>query len=975
MKAERSAGTRLMDAGDDGAALAPLAEALNLDRRSPARIAQHRRRFAWVLTLAPHLDRMWFANGPLRWAAFSPDKTRVAAGGEDGQAFVWEVATGKLLPLAMAHTGAVTDAAFSPDGRRLVTCGDDDLARVWDLKACRLLWTLGPLNPPGESDLTRTDGRSGTSRAAWSRDGRRIATAWGSTVTVWDVGAAGGASRSAPAVLRHDENRGKSCTGVAFAPDGKILAVIARNYIGLQISMPGGHVFSRIGSRALGDCYVGRHLAYSRDGRHLLVAGTFGGSSQHAGACILSALPPDTHSDREAPAMLPHRAQGLYAVFSPDESRIATASDDGTARVWEATTGRPLTSPMTHGCPVVHVEFSPDGRRVVTASLDGTARVWEAASGVPVCTLHHAGPLVTAQFGADGSHVLTAGRDGTVRLWTLPPAGPQPALRVKNTWDGISLLSGTRLGIVAAQLRIYDLTTESLLSSHPVKPSWFPELDVIRGRFVLAGDPLSGPGNQRGFQVWDALGGPPLSPVLHAAQAFLSPDADTLLLRDTNNTIRLVDPATGHPLLRPLRSAVVPRYNDLSPPFTPDGRGVLIRDSPWSVRLMDRRTGRTMTPSMRHPDPVGQWAFSPDSRYLFTRTTTGSIQAWNLASGTPASPAVPHSLRFENASSVVRGLDFSPDGRYAASAGEACAWFWRLDGSAVLRPQPFEAPATDRFVFSPDGATFAAMGQKAWLWDARALAPIRLSVDYGIPLQDTVFSPDSRRVLAVLADGTASVWDARTGHPVTAPLSQNGIIRAAFSPDGTMWATGGADGRVRVWDTDTGEALTPPLLMPPPSGDYSNYIHLAFTAGHLLVNPMVLLMARRTSTSGPCRPPRRAWIISWPVPGCCPANALIPTSVPCRSSRPPCVRTGRSSAAAAEAALCRSDFSSHDFPQKRLEHRSGPRRLPVRRSLLFPPSRFFFLPSRSSHRSSRIQRNRHAAVTLGTLYCQLCRQK
>lgn len=73
-----------------------------------------------------------------------------------------------------------------------------------------------------------------------------------------------------------------------------------------------------------------------------------------------------------------HRGPVLSAAFSPAGGRVVTASDDGTARVWDLSGPRPTATVLEgHTGPVVSAAFSPDGRRVVTASADHTARVWE----------------------------------------------------------------------------------------------------------------------------------------------------------------------------------------------------------------------------------------------------------------------------------------------------------------------------------------------------------------------------------------------------------------------------------------------------------------------------------------------------------------------------------------------------------------------------------------------------------------------
>ena len=77
----------------------------------------------------------------------------------------------------------------------------------------------------------------------------------------------------------------------------------------------------------------------------------------------------------------------MSAAFSPDGARVVTASDDKTARVWDAATGKAIAVLSGHDDQVWSAAFSPDGARVVTASDDKTARVWDAATGKAIAVL------------------------------------------------------------------------------------------------------------------------------------------------------------------------------------------------------------------------------------------------------------------------------------------------------------------------------------------------------------------------------------------------------------------------------------------------------------------------------------------------------------------------------------------------------------------------------------------------------------
>src|SRR5262249_20698225 len=118
---------------------------------------------------------------------------------------------------------------------------------------------------------------------------------------------------------------------------------------------------------------------------------------------------------------LEHQDSVASAAFSPDGTRVVTASYDRTARIWDAATGQPVSPPLQHQDPVADAAFSPDGTQIVTSG--GPACVWDAVSGKPLSApfQHRSGCDASPSFSPDGSLVVTIDGDAA-QIWKMPRA-------------------------------------------------------------------------------------------------------------------------------------------------------------------------------------------------------------------------------------------------------------------------------------------------------------------------------------------------------------------------------------------------------------------------------------------------------------------------------------------------------------------------------------------------------------------------
>ena len=165
-------------------------------------------------------------------------------------------------------------------------------------------------------------------------------------------------------------------------------------------------------------------------------------------------------------ASFDHQDEVFQAAFSPDGARVLTASLDKTAKLWDAATGK-LLAAFVHQARVYHAVFSPDGARILTASADNTAKLWDAISGKLIASFDHQDTVRWAAFSPDGARILTASWDKTAKLWDAATpvalarklkesAGDSARTRFSGSMPGSPGPEVESLSIIASGLKFSD---------------------------------------------------------------------------------------------------------------------------------------------------------------------------------------------------------------------------------------------------------------------------------------------------------------------------------------------------------------------------------------------------------------------------------------------------------------------------------------------------------------------------------------
>ncbi|MCK9902780.1 TIR domain-containing protein [Frankia sp. Cpl3] len=379
-------------------------------------------------TLGGHRGSVWPQ-------VFRGDSQRLVTASNDGTARIWETRTGTCRTTVTGHGRRNTMVRFSSDGRLVAVCGNDGLVRVWDPRTGRRLGQLGGISDRVVSALfSPVDHRITASSSAGSAhvwNLQPVAEALGE-LDESSTEPAGGADQSGGlgaddvdasdvgafeiGVYEREVRVGtEHVWAEAYDSDGDVLATANDDdSVQLWYRTTGRHLLT------LAD-HNGRvrSLAFSPD-RRILASGC---DDRLVRLWPVEAKVPSRPEDWKAgpPLILEGHTDRVYAVrFSPDGCHLASASNDGTARIWDVASGTCLHVLGDGTARLWAAAFSPDGSFLATAGDDLLIRLWDPRSGRQIAALAgHTRRIWSIDVSPDGRLLVSCGDDGTARLWDV----------------------------------------------------------------------------------------------------------------------------------------------------------------------------------------------------------------------------------------------------------------------------------------------------------------------------------------------------------------------------------------------------------------------------------------------------------------------------------------------------------------------------------------------------------------------------
>ncbi|WP_199321135.1 AAA family ATPase [Microcoleus sp. FACHB-831] len=479
-----------------------------------------------------------------------------------------------------------------------------------------------------------------------------------------------------------------------------------------------------------------------------------------------------------------HSKDIIRVSFSPDGKALASASLDGTLKLWSID-GKLLKTLKG----AISISFSPDGKTLASASGGKTVKLWNIDGKLLKTLTGHSEGVWNATFSPDGKTIASAGDDKTVKLWSIDGKLLKTLTgHSEGVWNATFSPDGKTIASASFDktVKLWSLDGKLLktLTGHSE--------GVWNATFSPDGKTIASASFDKTVKLW-SLDGKLLKTLTGhsdaATSATFSPDGKILASASYDKTVKLwsldgklLKTLTGH-------SDAVWGIS-----FSPDGKTIASASSDKTVKLWSL-DGKLLKTTTGHSYPVTSASFSPDGKTLASASYDKTVKLWSL-DGKLLKTLTGHS-------DTVWGVSFSPDGKTLASAGDdKTVKLWSIDGK-LLKTLTGHSESVWGVSFSPDGKTVASASRdktvKLWSIDGKLLKTLTGHSDtvWGVS-----FSPDGKTIASASWDKTVKLWSVEGKLLKTLTGHSESVHSVTFSPDGKTLASASYDNTVKLWNVD-----------------------------------------------------------------------------------------------------------------------------------------------------------------------------
>ncbi len=513
----------------------------------------------WDVASASKVGKRIIHEDEVLMARFSPDGSLVAtasgdSGGAAGEARLWHAATGDPATSPLEHGSRVCHVEFSSDGARLLTASWDKSSRQWNVASGE------PLGDPlGGGPFTHD---AEIVEACYSPDGRWIATGdrsglvrtWSSqpgaaagqslwhsaeiarlqfthdgagllvgcadgTLRIWDLPAPNGPIAIPPERIANEKNGNEKLSTARFLADGRLIVHSGTIVIHTLTGARGAESYRQVVPRrtvlwdaelqgqvaSWGDAGAIAHADYARRR-----AVTF---SIQANSSVVRTCDLETGKPLGPEIKCPSNVND--AVMAADGSRIFTAADDKTVRIWDSATGSEVASPLLHEHGVERVVLSQSNRWLVAVvkpqgRRPTTTQVWNATTAQAVSPPRDHGYSIEDVVFHPQSELFAVLGDKVEIYATDTPASGKPLATIRQAARSATFSRDGKLLLTfgaSDSARVWNPRTGEGVSP-PLKHAG----EVRHAAFSADGHLVATASADRTARLWDAQTGEPISP-------------------------------------------------------------------------------------------------------------------------------------------------------------------------------------------------------------------------------------------------------------------------------------------------------------------------------------------------------------------------------------------------------------------------------------------------------------------------------